>query len=347
MLAAAGPASPLLGPAFAEQIGRVRPDARIAVWRNAQGMPIAFLPHHRRGRVAHPIGAPISDYHGVVAAPGFDLEAGLAAAGLSAYRFSSTIVSDDQLGARPGFLIELDSEPETYLEALRQARPKSFKNYRRLGHKLEREFGSLRIETRRDRTAFETLKAWKRQQIARTGAYDFLRPAWIENLLQNLFVLEDPDLAGLMVNLYAGDRLVAGHFGVRAGTVYHPWIASTDPELADMAPGHVFLMQVISAMPTLGLRTYDLGPSHDHYKAPYSRSARAVVAGATFATAAGRTAEQAWVLAGARRDGLIGRLRRRMDVISASELTAAGRLQGYAATAAVAARRLRSMRSAA
>jgi CelD/BcsL family acetyltransferase involved in cellulose biosynthesis len=348
-LAAAGPANPLLGPDFTDQIGRVRPDALVAIWRGADGAPVAFLPHHRRLRTAHPIGAPLSDYHGVTAAPGFDLARGLTAAGLSAYRYSSMIVppSPDLTDARQGFLIELDESPEAYLEALRQARPKSFKNYRRLGHKLERDFGPLRIDASRHRPAFDALIDWKRRQLARTGGYDFLRPAWVEALLENLFVMEDPAFGGLMVNLYAGDRLVAGHFGVRAGDIYHPWIASTDPDLADWAPGHVFLMQAIAAMPDLGLRTYDLAPSHEHYKAPYARSSRTVVSGMTFAVGAGRTTEQAWILAGAGRNGLVRRLRRRLEVISVSEPTALGRLQGYAATVTTAARRIRPARDAA
>lgn len=345
--AAPPPVSPLLGPDFTLEVARVRPDALVTIWRGAGGAPTAFLPHHRRMGTAHPIGAPLSDYHGLVAAPGFDFERGLAIAGLSAYRFSAALAAPNTAGARPGFLIELDEGPDAYLEALRQARPKSFKNYRRLGHRLERDFGPLRIDDARDRPAFDALIAWKRDQLARTQGYDFLRPAWVGALLENLFAMEDPAFGGLMVNLYAGDRLVAGHFGLRAGDAYHPWIASTDPALAEFAPGHVFLMQAIAAMPSLGLSIYDLAPGHEHYKAPYARTLRSVVSGITFAVGAGRTAEQAWVLAGAGRGGFVERLRRRLDVISVSEPTVRGRLHGYAATLTTAARRIRPTRDAA
>lgn len=343
--------SPLLGPDFTELVGRVRPDALVTIWRTADGAPAAFLPHHRRGSVAHPIGAPLSDYHGAVTTPGFDLEAALAMAGLSAYRFSSRIVEvvPAPEAAREGFLIALDDGPDAYLESLRQARPKSFKNYRRLGHRLERDFGPLRITAGSPRHVLDTLIAWKRQQFVRTGGYDVLRPAWVGGLFDDLFQRTDPAFSGLVVALHAGDRLVAGHFGVRAGDIYHPWIASTDPDLAEFAPGHVFLMQAIAAMPALGLRTYDLAPSHEHYKRPYSRSWRTVVSGVTFAQGdtASRITEQAWALAGAGRNGPVQRLRRRLDVISVSEPTALGRLQGYAATAAVAARRILPVRDAA
>lgn len=352
-LCASSPAfsSPLLGPDFAIYVGRFRADALVTIWRtptsNGAERPVAFLPHHRRlGGAAYPLGAPLGDYHGPVAIEGFDLGSALQVAGLAAYRFTSTIGLPPAADQREGFLIEVDGPAEVFLETLRQLRPKSFKNYRRLGHGLERTFGPLRVAPVTDKVVFDTLLDWKRQQLARTGAFDFLRPAWVNGLLQGLFDDGDPAFGGLLIGLYAGERLVAGHFGLRAGDIYHPWIASTDPDLADWAPGHVFLMHAIEAMPRLGLRTYDLGPGHEHYKRLYSLSSRSVTSGVHFAAGeAGtvmRTAEQAWVMAGAKGRGMVGRLHRRLEVISASEPTVLGRLQGYADTVAIAAMRTHS-----
>ena len=89
-------ASPLLGPDFANYVGRFRTDTLVTVWRtlgpDGVERPVAFLPHHRRlGGAAYPLGAPLGDYHGPVAAEGFDLEGALQGAGLTAYRFTSTI----------------------------------------------------------------------------------------------------------------------------------------------------------------------------------------------------------------------------------------------------------------
>lgn len=332
----APPVNPLTGPAFAELVGRFRSDALVSIWRaDDDGRAIAFLPHHRRGGVAFPIGAPLSDYHGVIAEPGFDLAEGLRLAGLNAYRFTGLIAEPDADGGREGFLVELTDGPEAYLEGLRQARPKNFKNFRRLGHKLEREVGALRVETTPNRAAFDTLIDWKRRQLSRTGGYDFLRTAWVSDLLSALHDNADPAFGGLMINLYAGDRLVAGHFGLRTGPTYHPWIASTDPELAELAPGHVFLMQAIATMPAVGLATYDLGPDHDHYKRLYAQTWRTVTSGSALAGGALLAAPGHGDDA-----GLVSRLRRRMDVISMSEPTVLGRFQGYADTAGIVARKI-------
>lgn len=330
------PHSPLLGPDFTRLIGAVRPDARVAIWRNADGSPEAFLPHHRRGNLSFPIGAPLSDYHGPVARAGFHLQTALAGAGLETYRFSALVAAEIPEGRseRDGFLIELDGAPEAYLEALRQARPKNFKNSRRLGHKLEREIGALRIVATPDLEAFQTLIAWKREQFARTGGYDFLRTAWVGDLMRRLQADPNPAFGGQMICLYAGDRLVAGHFGLRAGEAYHPWLASTDPALDEYGLGHVFLMQVIAAMPELGLATYDLGPGHEHYKRLYARTVRRVVAGEFVSRTRGSGGD------------LVDRLRRRLEVISMAEPSTLGRVQGYAETVGQAARRILPSRTA-
>lgn len=342
MLCASRPefASPLMGPDFALAVGKVRPDARVTVWR-WPGRTAGFLAYHRRpGSYARPIGAPLSDYHGLVAEQGLDADEAMAVAGLSVYRFTGLTDPNSAFAGcgavqRESFVIELETTAEAYLEALRAASPKRFKNYRRLDHKLDREVGELSIRgADRDQAAFDTLLRWKREQLARTGAHGFLNADWTQGLLQSLFERQEGDFQGLMVNLYAGDRLVAGHFGIRRGGVYHPWIASTDPDLAAWSPGQVFLGRAIAAMPEMGLTTYDLGPGHEHYKRPYALTTRMIGEGvATAANLGGRAAqvsEQAWSLAGAHGQGPVGRLRRRLDIIASSELSFTGRARGLA-----------------
>lgn len=350
-LCAAHPAfgSPLLGPDFAQAIGAVRQDARVAIWRRG-GRAVGFLPHHLRpGGFARPIGAPLSDYHALVSDGPFDAGAALAAAGLSAFRFTGLI---DPFGAfetavagrKQGFVIELDGPADAYLEALRAQSPKRFKNYRRLTSKLEREIGEV-VVTAPDHSqdAFDLLIAWKRAQLKRTGMHDFLAPAWMQTLMTGLFARRDGELQGLMMCLYAGGRLVAGQFGVRQGAVFHPWIASTDPDMGAWSPGQIFLLQAIAAMPGAGLAVYDLASGHEHYKRPYALSTRQIADGtAAAASAAGRAvrmSEAAWDIVGANGDGAAASLRRRLDVIVTSELSLAGRAQGFATALAAKARR--------
>jgi CelD/BcsL family acetyltransferase involved in cellulose biosynthesis len=341
-MAAAEPAfsSPLLGPDFARAVGVVRDDARVAVIRR-EGAILGFLPHHRRpGQLARPIGSPLSDYHGLVSRSDADLNGAevLRAADLAAFRFTGLIDPHGVFGQaemKQAHVIGLaNTDVDTYLEAVRAASPKKIKNWRRLDNKLEREMGVVElVGADRSREAFDQLIAWKREQLARTGVHDFLRPDWTRNLMLDLFQKQDGPFQGLMINLYAGGQLIGGHFGVRLNGVYHPWIASTNPAYAEWSPGQIFFMRAIAAMPGLGLERYDLGPGHDHYKGAYALSQVQIGDGtATASGMAGRMASSldgVWALAGGGGAGPVGRLRRRMEAIASVELTMGGRVRGF------------------
>lgn len=344
--------NPLLGPDFAQAVGKVREDARVAVVRRA-GETVGFLPFHRRpGGLARPIGSPLSDYHGLVSRPGAGLRVGdvLRAADVRLFRYSGLIDPYALFPASPetrrtAYLIDLSgTTAEAYLEAVRAESPKKIKNYRRLDNKLDREVGEVRLVAGDlSRDAFNLLIDWKREQLARTGSHDFLRADWTRELMADLFTTRDGAMRGLMINLYAGDTLVGGHFGVRQGATYHPWIASTNPEMAAWSPGQIFFLRAIAAMPELGLTRYDLGPGHDHYKRAYGlKTIQIDENAATAAGVAGRVAhsmESVWTLAGAHGAGPVGQLRRRMDAIASTELTMTGRVRGFVEAVAARAQR--------
>ena len=334
--------NPLLGPEFAQAVGRVREDARVAVVRRA-GEAVGFLPFHRRpGGLARPIGSPLSDYHGLVSRPeaGLRIADVLRAAEVSVFRYSGLVDPHGVFPASPetdrtAYLIDLNgTTAEAYLEAVRAESPKKIKNYRRLDNKLDREVGAVRLVAGdMSRDAFNLLIDWKRDQLIRTGGHDFLRADWTRELMADLFTTRDGEMRGLMINLYAGDLLIGGHFGVRQGATYHPWIASTNPAMAAWSPGQIFFLRAIAAMPELGLKRYDLGPGHDHYKRAYGlRTFQIGEGAATAASVAGRVAhsmESVWTLAGAHGAGPVGQLRRRMDAIASTELTVTGRVRGF------------------
>lgn len=337
--AAATPAfaSPLLSVGFAELVGSVRDDLFVAVARR-EGEIVGFLPHHRRPfRFGRPVGAPFSDYHAFVCRPdpGVEAEALLAGMGLASFRFTGLI---DPYGVfaqaapdlSPSLQIAFEGEGADYLETLRAGSPKRFKNLRRLVHKLEREVGDLTIVApHRDQADFGQLIAWKRQQLQRTGLHDVLGASWTQKLMEAAFDRTEGEFTGLLIGLRIGDRLVAGHFGVRQGDRYHPWIAAHDPALSAYSPGTVFLWKAIEAMRGLGLSAYDLSGGHDHYKRPFASGAVDVASG---------TARRGGAVLAPKQTAL-ARLHRRMDQIAAVELSLGGRLQGLATAVAAQGRR--------
>lgn len=332
-------ANPLLGPDFARLVDEVREDARVAVFRR-EGRAVGFLPFHSRlGAVAQPIGAAFSDYHALVAAPGERIDGlqALAAARVGAIRFAGLIDPHGAFPAKPsevaGFVIAPGADVETHRTALREANPKRFKNWRRLGNKLEREWGPIEVVADdRSPDAFELLLEWKRDQFRRTGAHDMLRPEWARRLFQRIFEAPSGELRGVMTTLKAGGKVVAGHFGVAAGGVAHIWLSSMDPDAAACGPGTVLMLETAEVMQALGLTVYDLGPSHDHYKAPFATGTVAVSEGLMIAKGAAglaaRTQDRAWALAGDRRVDAVGRLRRRLDHIAGAEMSMGGQVRG-------------------
>jgi CelD/BcsL family acetyltransferase involved in cellulose biosynthesis len=342
--------SPLLSLEFAEVVGAVREDAAVAVFYR-RGVPAGFLAHHRRpGGLARPIGASWSDYQALVSGPdsALDGDEALRAAGLAAYRFGGLL---DPYGVFAGaaaedqeaYQIVLSGSGEDYWESLRAASPKRFKNMRRLEHKLAREVGELTlIAPDFDPAAFERLLAWKSDQLRRSGLHDVLRPAWSRALMWRLFEMREGGVQGLLITLRVGGRAVAGHFGVRMGEAYHPWIAAYDPALAAYSPGLTFMSEAIRAMPGLGLRAYDLSAGSDHYKRPFASgivTVREGVAGAAGLRLGPSLARMGEAL-GARPAQTLRRVERRLDHIAASELTLSGRMQGIVAALAASSRRL-------
>src|SRR6185312_4154595 len=227
-------ASPLLGPDFALAVGAERTDARVAVFRRS-GEPIGFLAFHRRpGGYARPIGAPFCDYHALIAdrAAGLDAGDALDAAGLAALRLTALVDPHGAFAATPtepawGYRIAIATSAADWLDALWAASANRGKNHRRYRRTLEREAGPLRlVGDDRDPAAFETLIAWKREQFARTGLHDFLGVPWAAGLMRRLFETRGEHFGGQLISLYAGERLVAGHFGARAGGWFHPWIGA-------------------------------------------------------------------------------------------------------------------------
>src|ERR1019366_2030642 len=343
-LQAAAPAfaSPLLGVDFAQAVGAVRQDARVAVYRRG-GRTIGFLAHHRRpGGFARPIGAPFCDYHCLISRRDAALGAAeaLQAARLGALRLTGLIDPLDSFGEAvktrmPAHRIVLAGTSEAYLDALWAGSGNRLKNYRRYRRSLEKAAGAIRVVgDDRDPAAFEALIGWKRDQFVRTGLHDFLAVPWAAALMRGMFADRTPTFGGQMLSLYAGENLVAAHFGARQGGWFHPWISAYDPDFSAHSPGAVHQVEAIGAMTELGLHTYDLGPGEDHWKSQFTNDNGEVGAGLAvapnFAGALARSSDQFWALPPLRDTALVGRVRNRLDQIAALELTLGGRMQGAA-----------------
>ncbi|MGZ9101027.1 MAG: GNAT family N-acetyltransferase, partial [Brevundimonas sp.] len=189
---AADPAldSPYFRPEFAEVAGRICPNAAVAVFSRA-GETVGFFPHQRRGGLIQPLGAPLSDYHGVIARAGERLDPATVAQHLGGVLRVGGWVSP--AGAVPGFLVrnrmaaDVSGGRDALVERMEARNHRFFKNMRRLRRGFEREHGEP-VFTWDDREAgvLDWIIARKRDQYRRSRRHDVFACGWTGALLHAL-----------------------------------------------------------------------------------------------------------------------------------------------------------------
>jgi CelD/BcsL family acetyltransferase involved in cellulose biosynthesis len=269
--------SPYLRFEFAQSVGRARKDVRVALFE-ADGKVVGFFPHHAtREGVIRPVGAPMSDYQGIIAAPGHQLDPALvlAAAGGSALVFDNWYEPEAcnrsaLRGTDTSTIADLAGGADAYFQARAAEHPAHFRKTARLQRNAEREFGPARIEFGDPAGAlFDQLCAWKRAQYHRSGKLDVLDIGWVRSVLTALHQGESGEFGGLTASLWFGDRLAAVEFGLAAGGVYHSWFPAYDPELARFSPGLLLMQGIFRRAHEHGIERIDLGAGGGHYKKYY------------------------------------------------------------------------------
>jgi CelD/BcsL family acetyltransferase involved in cellulose biosynthesis len=279
--------NPFLSAPFALAMSRARGSCRVAVLEDGQG-EAGFLPYERsRMGVGRAIGAGVSDCQGLVHSPGLDWEPSelLRACGLGVWEFDHLLASQapfkpyHEVAARSPAL-DLSQGYQRYLEDRRPSTTKLVKSTLYKQRKLGREVGEVRFDyDAADPAALRALMAWKSSQYRRTGRYDrFARP-WIVRLVEELYGAGGPDFAGVLSVLYAGERPVAAHFGIRSGSVLSWWFPAYDVAFAKYSPGLILLLRLAESAAGAGIAQLDLGKGHEDYKESFKSGDVAIAEG--------------------------------------------------------------------
>ncbi|MFD3701407.1 GNAT family N-acetyltransferase [Streptomyces sp. NPDC058646] len=267
-------ANPFMSPEFCQTVGRVRPGARVAVVRQ-DGEPAGFFPFERdrwgRGRA---IGLGVSDCQGAVLHPDVRVDPHqlLRASSLTVWEFNHLESGQDLFlpfatGRFASPVIDLSGGYAHYENLLRTRSRKFLKSTLAQDRRLGRRVGPLRfVFDERNPAALRTLVAWKSAQYRRTGRRDRFAQNWINNLVGILADTDTPDCSGLLSVLYAGERPVAAHFGLRSRTVLSYWFPAYDRDFAQFSPGLVFHLRMIEAAAAAGIEMLDLGRGDAAYK---------------------------------------------------------------------------------
>jgi CelD/BcsL family acetyltransferase involved in cellulose biosynthesis len=267
-------ASPFLAPEFAVCVGRARAGARVAVLEDG-GEVVGFFPYERGAfRIGRPIGAGLSDCQGLVAAAGLDWDprALLRGAGLEVWEFDHLLASQRPFAPyhrarRPSPVIDLGDGYDAWLADRRRAFKGSITAMGRKQRKLEREVGPLHFELDSpDGDLLDTLMRWKSAQYRRTGRADrFARPATVQ-LVRDLLRTRAPGCSGTLSVLYAGQRPVAIHLGLRSAATLACWFPTYDIGLAKCSPGLLLHQYMAEAAAGADVARLDLGKGDQEYK---------------------------------------------------------------------------------
>ena len=264
-------------PEFAYCVAGVKANVEIAIVEDG-GAIVAFFPFERSLRsLGGPAGGLLSDYHGLVSAGGVDADFArrelLPACKLIAWDFSRLPVSQAWFQGRPHSLIaspriELAEGYAAYAEHKRVCGSNLIERSNYLARRLGREIGPLRYTAHEvDPTVLDEVLAWKSAQYERTGKPDVFRLPWTRALVQAIHQTQTKGFAGVLSTLHAGDRLIAGHFGMRSHESWHYWLPSYNRTFAKYSPGLILILKMAESASRLGVRIIDLGAGLSQHKA--------------------------------------------------------------------------------
>jgi len=267
-------ASPFLSPEFAVAVGRFRPRARVAVLTEGAQI-VGFFPFERRELgVGVPIAAGLTDFQGLVHAPGVDWDPRqlLRSCRISVWQFDHLLAGQRpfepyQSVLAPSPVIDLSEGFAAYYEKL-MVKSRSFcKTTAYKERKLARDKGEVCfVLDSSDTGALRDLMAWKSDQYRRTGRIDRFSRGWVVDLVSDLLEVQSDGFRGMLSFLYVDGKPIAGHFGLCFDRVMTGWFPAYDRSYHSYSPGMLHHLRLARAAADAGIHRIDMGKGAKDYK---------------------------------------------------------------------------------
>jgi CelD/BcsL family acetyltransferase involved in cellulose biosynthesis len=279
--------SPYFSPDYSLAVASVRRDIEIALWRQGRELR-AILPFHRRAfATGIAVGGSLNDYQALIAAPGvsLDAEAVLAGCRLGAYDYRYWLSERVPTGAHwreTGLAryLDLSQGYQAYFDERREAGVQELQKTLKKRRKLEREVGPIRfVAESDDPRVMAAMKRWKTEQYRRTNHFEALSLSWIDQVVDAVFHRRGELFRGALSALYAGDTLVATHFGMRTDRVWHYWFPTHSADFAQYSPGMILALCVAEHAASIGVERIDLGKGDTRFKTSLGTDAFSVDGG--------------------------------------------------------------------
>jgi CelD/BcsL family acetyltransferase involved in cellulose biosynthesis len=266
--------NPCFAPEFTQAVAAARNDVAVGIIEE-HGQVVAIFPFQRKhGGRGIPVGGTVSDYQGLICPPDFSFDARelLRACGLISWDFDRLLATQKPFKpfhklCEPSAVLDLSQGYEAYVSDRRAAGTEQIKKCMNLLRRLELEVGPVRfIPHSPERRALAKVLSWKSQQYRKTGWRDLFALKWGRSLVESIQSKQSESFAGMLSLLYAGEKLIAGHMGMRSRSVWHYWFPAYDPIFAKYSPGLILLLKMAEYAPQIGLRKIDLGTGLTLYK---------------------------------------------------------------------------------
>lgn len=269
--------SPYYHPQYSQMIAAARPDVRVLVIEDA-GQVIGFLPYHKTNRFrADVIGGGLTDYQGPICSFQYHLPVGemLKAMGVAYMGFNHMPQERHDFSAcawshSRSLTLNLEGGFAAYAQRLNDKRDASLlKKVETNERKLAKKFGALSFTMdSRSATEFDALLAGKSAQFTRTlgAGHDIFSTPWIRDVVYGIFSQNSTDFGGVLSCLYAGDKMIAAHFGMRSGPIFHYWFPWYDTDYAEFSPGLILLASCAREAQAHQIELIDLGRGEQAYK---------------------------------------------------------------------------------
>ena len=273
--------SPYYHPMYTQIIGDSREDARVLVMEDG-GMVCGFLPYHQKNRLsADVIGGGLTDYQGPVCAPDVQMPVSeaLRVMGCRYMAFNHMPIdrrefSDNAWEQSKSLTLNLEGGFAAYAQRLQEKRDASLlKKIETSERKLSKKMGPLRFYFDTHVPAeFAALLRGKSDQFIRTlgNDHDVFAVPWIRSVVESIHHANAPDFAGVLSTLYAGDTLVAAHFGMRSASTFHYWFPWYDTQFGEFSPGLILLASCAREAASAGIGLIDLGKGEQAYKVRFA-----------------------------------------------------------------------------
>lgn len=271
--------SPFYRPEFTQACAQIRGNVFVGLLQEPSGKVVGFFPFQLlRPGFGKPLD--ICDYQGVIASPSlaYSFPDLMRACGLKSWEFdhlnvNQTAFQPYQCQAAESPLLDLSLGYEAYTESLSPEGKRHLAKARTSARKAQRELGPLRfVYHTTDDQVMQTMHQWRAQKYGPL-------PESAHQTLEILRSMSAADFSGVLSALYAGEKLLAVHFGIRSRSVLHWWFPAYNPELASYAPGILLLLAMAERGAELGIAKIDLGKGIQDYKRRFQNGANTVVSG--------------------------------------------------------------------